>query len=190
MTANKATQEHVLQFAQSLRDWGHIFMLTVWLQSIMASAIAMKDVGYTRTETVINPDREYFKRRNRLMKEELSTIWKKFTSQFPNSVTREERLVADMIVFVRNQLAHCHISSGRQSALFLPKPGSQKLLDKLKSAGWIETPGDGGSDPEMLIMREGDRRWFEKNRAMITEFSENTILRVTRAHGIGDAAIC
>ena len=42
----------------------------------------------------------------------------------------------------------------------------------------------------MLIMREGDRRWFEKNRAMVTEFSENTILRVTRAHGIDDAAIC
>ena len=98
MTANKATQERALQFVQSLRDWGHIFMLTVWLQSIMASAIAMKDVEYTRTETAINPHREYFRRRNRLMKEELSTIWRKFTTQFPDSVTREERLVADMII--------------------------------------------------------------------------------------------
>ena len=165
-------------------------MLTVWLQSILASAIAMKNVGIRRRGTIINPDREYFETRNCLMKKELSFIWGTFKSEFPNSITSEEELVADMIILLRNQLARCFVSSGRGFSLFLPKPGSRKLLDKLKNAGWIETPPDGASDPEMLILREGDRRWFEKNRAMIISFSENTILRVTRANGIDDAAIC
>ena len=46
-------------------------MLTVWLQSIMASAIAMKNVGSSRMGTIINPDPEYFERRNCLMKKEM-----------------------------------------------------------------------------------------------------------------------
>ena len=95
-----------------------------------------------------------------------------------------------MIILIRNQLVHSFISTGRESALFLPKPSSQKLLDKLKNAGWIETPRDAASSPEMLILREGAGLWFKKNMAMITNFSENTILRVTRANGIDDAAIC
>ena len=95
-----------------------------------------------------------------------------------------------MIILIRNQLAHCFVSTGREFALLLPKQSSQILLDKLKNAGWIETPRDAASNPEMLILREGDRLWFEKNMAMITNLSENTILRVTRANGINDAAIC
>ena len=39
-------------------------------------------------------------------------------------------------------------------------------------------------------MYEGDKEWFAKNVAMITGFSENTILRITRAYGIDDATVC
>ena len=185
-----ATQGREQRFLQSLCDWGVIFMLTVWLQSIMAAAIARKNVGNSGIGTIINPDPEYLERRNCLMKKEMSSIWDTFKSEFSNSITREEELVADMIILIRNQLAHSFISTGREFALFLPKPSSQKLLDKLKNAGWIETPRDAASNPEMLILREGDRLWFEENIAMIMNFSENTILRVTRANGIDVAAIC
>ena len=146
-----ATQGREQRFNQSLRDWGHIFMLTVWLQSIMAAAIARKNIGSSRIGTIINPDPEYFERRNCLMKKEMSSIWDTFKSEFSNSITREEELVADMIILIRNQLVHSFISTGREFALFLPKPSSQKLLDKLKNAGWIETPRDAASSPEMLI---------------------------------------
>ena len=78
-----ATQERERRFVQSLRDWGHIFMLTVWLQSIMASAIARKNVGSSRIGTIINPGPEYLERRNCLMKKEMSSIWETFKSEFP-----------------------------------------------------------------------------------------------------------
>ena len=170
-----ADQVREQRFKQSLRDWGYVFMLAVWLQSIMASAIAKKTAST---------------RRNDLMKKEMAATWKEFKREFPGSVTMHEELAADMIIFIRNQLAHCFISSSRGFALFLPKPSSQRLPDKLKSAGWVETPDDGASAPEMLIMREGDTEWFDRNTAMILNFSENTILRLTRAHGIDDAVIC
>ena len=55
-------------------------MLTVWLQSIMVSAIAMQGVGTRRNGSIINPDGEYFKRGNRLLKKEMSSIWAEFTA--------------------------------------------------------------------------------------------------------------
>ena len=186
-----ATQGRGLQFNHSLRDWGYVFMLTVWLQSIMTSAIAMKDVGSTTVGTIVNPDPEYFETRNGLMKEDMSNIWRKFKCRFPRSViTTDEELTANMIILIRNQLAHCFISSGRKFALFLPKPPSQKLFAKLEESGWIDRPRDAAPDPVMLVIREGDKEWFDRNVAMITGFSENTILRITRAHGIRDATIC
>ena len=176
-----ADQVRAQGFVQSLRDWGYVFMLAVWLQSIMASAIAKKTAGTS--------GKEYLKRRNDLMKEEMATTWKKFMRELPGSITMQEELAADMIILVRNQLAHCFISSGREFALFLPKPSSLRLLDKLTSAGWVEPP-DGATNPEVLIMREGDTKWFNRNTAMILNFLEHTILRLTRVHGIDDSEIC
>ena len=158
-------------------------MLSVWLQSIMASAIARKS-------SVGGDGGEYLKARNHLMTEEMAAIWSGFKHQFPGELTEHEELTADMIILIRNQLAHCFVSSGTKLALFLPKASSRKLLDRLTSAGWIEIPRSGASDLGALVMREGDRRWFDRNTAMIVGFAENTILRLTRDHGIEDGAIC
>ena len=183
------SQDRHRKLVQSLRDWGYIFMLLVWQQSIMASAIAMKNVGSTRTASIINPDPEYFEKRNSLMKQHMSSVWTSFRREFPATFTRDEELAADFMILLRNQLAHCHISTGREFALYLPTRSSWQLIDRLKEAGWI-APTPNVSNPEMLVLREGDKRWFMQNQAMITDFSENTILRVTRAYSIDDAAIC
>ena len=186
-----ATQGRELQFYHSLSAWGHVFMRTVWLQSIMTSAIAMKDAESTRVGTIVNPDPEYFRMRNRLMKEGMQNIWSEFKCKFCNSViTTDEELTAITIILLRNQLAHYFISSGREFALFLPIQSSKKILGRLKEAGWVDRPRGAESDPEMLVMYEGDKEWFVKNVAMITGFSENTILRITRAYGIDDATVC
>ena len=180
---NMAEEVRAEGFLRSLRDWGLVFMLLVWLQSIMASAIARKSsVGGDRGE--------YIKARNHLMKKEMAAIWSGFKRQFPGEITEDEELMADMIILIRNQLAHCFVSSGTGLALFLPKASSRKLLERLTSAGWIEIPRSGASDIGALVMREGDRRWFERNTAMIEGFAENTVLRLTRDHGIEDGAIC
>ena len=172
------------QFLQSLADWGQVFMLTIWLQGIMTSAIAAKVTGGSPRSSGLSE--QHLKTRNDLMKKGLTSVWKEFVREFPGAISREENLTADMIILLRNQLAHCHISSGKKFALFLPTTGSQKLLDKLKREGWIETPAHGASTPEMTIMREGDRKWFASNTRMIQGFAENTVLRLTRAHGIDD----
>lgn len=165
-------------------------MLTVWLQSIMASAIAMKDVESTRVGTVVNPAPEYFRTRNRLMTEDMSSTWSKFQCTFPSDLTQVEEQTADMIILLRNQLAHCFISSGREFALFLPRRSSKNRLDRLLTAGRISRPRDAESDPMMTVIYEGDKEWFAENEAMITRFSENTILRITRTYGIDDATVC
>ena len=170
-------------FLQSLRDWGQVFMLSVWLQSIMASAIARKS-------SVGGDHGEYLRARNHLMTKEMAAIWTAFKGQFPGEITEHEELMADMIILIRNQLAHCFVSLGTGLALFLPKPSSRKLVDRLASAGWIEIPRSGASDLGALVMREGDRRWFERNTAMIVGFAENTVFRLTRDHGIEEGAIC
>ena len=167
-----ADQVREQRFKQSLQDWGYVFMLAVWMQSIMASAIAKKTAS-TELED--------------LFKNGMAATWKEFKCKFPGSITTEEERIADMIIFIRNQLAHGLILSRRERALFVPNKGSQSLLDTLKKAGWVETPADEASE---LIIREGDTGWFDRNTAMILNFSENTILRLTRLHGIDDSAIC
>ena len=185
--SSPALDECKRQFTNSLRDWGYVFMFTVWLQSIMTSAIAI--VASTKVGTKVISDPEYFRTRNDLMTQDLSKIWEKFKDSFPRStITTDEELIADMIILMRNQLAHSFISSGRKFALFLPT-SSQKLLDNLEEAGRIDTPPDAASDPVMLVIHEGDKEWFDKNVAMIDGFLANTILRITRAHDIDDATI-
>lgn len=175
--------EREQEFATSLQDWGLVFMLAVWLQSIMVSAIAKK-----RSDGC---ESEYLKNRDCLMEDErLTTIWKCFKREFPGEITKQEELTACMIILIRHQLAHCFVASSNQHALFLPRKSSKQLLCKLRCAGWIEPPDSGTYDPEMLIMREGDRGWFDRNREMILTFAENTILRLTRCYGIADGAIC
>ena len=184
------TQDRESQFNHSLREWGNIFMLTIWLQSIMTSAIAMKDVESTRVGTIVTPDPEYFRMRNSLMEEDMPKIWSEFKCKFSHSViTKDEELRADLIILLRNQLAHSSISIGRGFALFLPTRSSKKLLSRLKEAGWVDRPRGAESDPVMLALREGEKEWATKHAEMITGFMENTILRITRAHGIDDATV-
>ena len=176
-----AGQSRDQRFLQSLRDWGQVFMLTIWLQSIMTAAVTRKSTGRSKRVKVLS--NEYREKRHDLMKKGLACVWKEFVREFPGEISTQERRTADMIILIRNQLAHCHIVPGNEFALFLPT-GSQNLLDKLKSAGSIETPSHPTSNPEMLIMREGDKKWLDRNTEMILDFAENTILRLTRAHGI------
>ena len=163
-------------------------MLTAWLQSIMTSAITTKVTGKSKRVKVLS--KEYRETRDRLMKMTLAQVWEKFACEFPGETSAHEDLTADMIILIRNQLAHCHISPGNEFALFLPKPSSQRLLDKLKTVGWVETPIQGETDPEMLIMREDDKEWLDRNTKMILGFAENSILRITRAHGMDDFEMC
>lgn len=158
-------------------------MLAVWLQSIMAAAIAKKGSRDGNRA-------EYRKIRNDLMRKEMGAVWTGFRCEFSGAITEQEELVADMIILIRNQLAHCFISSGTQLALFLPNPRSQERVERLDSAGWTKVPDDAASDPAMLVLREGDGEWLDRNTSMILSFVENTVLRLTRDHGIEDAAIC
>ena len=150
----------------------------------MTAAITTKVTGGSQRDKVLSE--QYRKKRNDLMKQTLTHVWNEFVREFPGVISPEESLTADMIILLRNQLAHCHVSSGNEFALFLPASGSQKLLAKLKREGWIETPDHGASNPEMTIMREGDTEWLARNTKMIREFTENPVLRLTRAHGIDD----
>ena len=69
------------EFVQSLRDWGEVFMLTIWAQSIMCHAIAEKTAtgGVTAIE-----------RRDELMKKSISEHWKELQLTFPGPVSRKE----------------------------------------------------------------------------------------------------
>lgn len=136
-------------------------MLTIWLESIMVSVIATKVSGTSRRAKVLT--KEYKKTRHDLIKKGLECVWREFVRVFPGEVSTEENLMAEMIILIRNHLAHCHISSGREFALFIPT-SSQKILDRLKSAGWINIPDDAASDPETLIMREGESKLSEELR--------------------------
>lgn len=175
------------RFLQSLRDWGQVFMLTIWLQSIMTSAITTKITGRSRRVKVL--DKEYREKRNDLMKKGLPGIWKEFVREFPGKISTQESLTSDMIILIRNQLAHCHISTGNEFALFLPNSNSRSRLDKLKSEGRVEAPSHGASNPEILITGENDQQWLDCNTAMILDFAVNTVLRLTRAHGIDDLEV-
>ena len=175
------------RFIQSLRDWGQVFMLTIWLQSIMTSAITTKITG--RSRRVKELSKKYREKRNDLMKKGLPCIWKEFVREFPGEISTEESLTSDMIILIRNQLAHFHISTRNEFALFLPNSSSRSRLDKLKSEGWVEAPSHGASNPEILITRENDQQWLDRNTAMIIDFAENTVLRLTRVHGIDDLEV-
>ena len=158
-------------------------MLTIWVQSIMVSAIARKSSGSTRGT-------KFLKSRNDLMKKALATVWTRFKNEFPGEITKDEELAADMVILLRNQQAHCYISSGKELALFLVRGSSQRRIARLESAGWIEVPDNVSSDPAMTVLREGDKVWVDRNTSMILGFATNTVLRLAGQHGIKDVEVC
>ena len=159
-------------------------MHTVWLQSIMISAIAAKATGESKTVKVLS--KKYRALRYDLMRLSFSEVWDRFRSEFPGTLSKEEALTADMIVLIRNQIAHCYIMSGNERAFFLPTLSKDRLLS-LSKAGRVTTPSHDAS--EYLVMREGDEEWFRRNRAMILDFMENTVIRLTRTNGIDDSEV-
>ena len=103
------------QFIESLRDWGQVFMLIAWLQSIMINTIARKRAGAD--------ERRHVTERTELMEHDLANVWRTFKKDLPAEISEEEELAASMIILLRNQLAHCFIKSSGELALFLPKKG-------------------------------------------------------------------
>ena len=95
-------------------------MLTIWLQSIMTAAVATKSTGKSRRVKVLS--NEYREKQHDLMKQGLAHVWQDFVREFPGEISKQESHTVDMIILIRNQLAHCHISSGNEFALFLPRP--------------------------------------------------------------------
>ena len=176
-------------FDDALRDWGYVFMFAVWLQSIMACAIAMKRAGASDLAAPRGTrSREFCETRDGLLQMGMAGVWREFKAAF-GAVSPDEEHTAAMIILIRDQLAHCAVSSGTGYGLFAPKRSSRQRLESLKDAGWIEIPREGVATPEVTIVRAGDRKWHDTNIAMMQGFAENTLCRLTRAHGIDDGRI-
>lgn len=182
-------KERAFQFRKSLQRWGEIFMLINWLNSIMISAVAAAAAGGKTSSASGKTPEAYRQCRNGLMSRSVMDVWRIFTGEFGKGSEQEENEIS-MISLIRHQLAHPWISSGHEFALFRPAHTGTRLLDKLDNRGWIMRTEQDISDPPMLIVREQDEEWYDKNRELIFNFMEDRILKRTRERGIRDEQIC
>lgn len=185
------TPQRIAQFTRKMiEEPGYLFMLIGWQQSIMMTAIAGIGVRFTAAGTVDPRDEgDFLDALRNLMQGTLSTTWNRFKDAFPGSVTDDDQKTFEAICLLRDQIAHSHIRSGnsRGVALYLPKD-DDRIARFAETHDVSEHVDD--AVPRMLVWHDDDDHWFDSNRAMIVGFAENTILRITRAHGIEDSQIC
>lgn len=185
------TPQRIAQFTRKMiEEPGCLFMLICWQQSIMMTAIAGKDARFTAAGTVDPRDQEGFLNALReLMRGTLSTTWNGFQGAFPGSVTDDDQQTFEGICLLRDQIAHSHIRSGNSRGVALYLPSNDERIARFAETHEVAEHAD-DAVPRMLVWHDDDDHWFDSNRAMILGFAENTILRITRAHGIEDSQIC
>ena len=172
-----------------IEEPGYLFMLITWQQSIMMTAIAASDVRFTPDGALDPRDRENFLNTlHALMRSTLSHTWNRFKEAFPDAVTECDDHTFEAVRLLRDQIAHSHIRSGnsRGVALYLPNR-EDRIPAFAENHPVVEHEDD--AVPRMLVWHD-DEHWFDTNRALVLQFAEGTVLRITRAHGIPDSQIC
>ena len=185
------TPERITQFTRKMiEEPGYLFMLITWQQSIMMTAIAARGVRFTAEGALDPRDHENFLTALRvLMRGTLSITWNRFKDAFPDNVTECDERTFEAICLLRDQIAHSHIRSGNSRGVALYLPNRDDRIARFAEAHNVAEHED-DAVPRMLVWHDDDEHWFDTNRTLVLEFAENTILRITRAHGIQDTQIC
>lgn len=142
---------------------GEFFMLCLWLQGQMTDLIILESNPEYRKPFVSSPEkipREMALIRADYWQKDFSSIKKEFETVFGDLVSEAAREDLVAIGALRNAIAHCHVSVGRDYLLYRPSRG-EKQENEIIAALKLK-PARSQSEPILLkISLYDDKRYFK-----------------------------
>ena len=154
---------------KNLTRAGHFFMSSLWIQGQMVDLIILSKHPRIRKRFI-----ERKKRVPTIMSKERMIYWQKdfaevskeFVSIFNDLLTDDARKDIDTIYYLRNAIAHSHISFALDYLLYRPKGARKKVRDIIRSLGVTKRPS--AASPIVFKLSFGDDAKYEKTFEVVT----------------------
>lgn len=178
-------ERHNTKALKNLLNAGNVFMFTAWIQSQMADLIILNKnknliSSFVSSPKVI-PD-DYHKIRVQYWEKQFGEIKKEFCHEFSDILTEADLDNIDKVYYIRNMLAHAHVSIARDYMLYRPSGGDRKeknLLDALE----INKSEDSAS-PMVIKIDLTNEQIFKRTSDYIGYVDQKTLEKVSRHIGI------
>jgi predicted RNase H-like HicB family nuclease len=140
---------------------GELFMHSMWIQSQMVDLLILKKHPAIHSEFIDNPvtiPNVLFLNRAEYWKKDFNHIRKELIAEFTVDPKHKEDLEA--LYHLRNAIAHCHVSMGRDYFLYRPKGDSkeQSMIAALK----LERKTNEANPSILKLAFDNDDHYYER----------------------------
>ncbi|HFR0011303.1 TPA: hypothetical protein ACHTW7_004495 [Escherichia coli] len=170
---------------QNLLNAGNVFMFTTWIQSQMADLVILNKNKHLISSFISSPKRipdDYHKIRVQYWEKQFGEIKSEFCREFSDILTKSDLDYIDKVYYIRNMLAHAHVSIARDYMLYRPSGGDKKE-EKLLSALEINKPKE-SSSPIVIKIDLENAAIFERTSDYISHVDQKVLEKVSKHIGI------
>jgi hypothetical protein len=169
---------------------GEFFIYTLWIQSQMADLIILKKNPDIVDDFISNPSRipqVMFDERVQYWEKQFFQVKEEFETIFSGIISDDDRKDLAAIYYLRNAIAHSHVSLGRDYFLYRPARGEAQEQDIKSTLGLSPKPDQ--ADPMILKMSfyDDDKYFFDFNR--IKRLDESCFKVIAESIGIPHSRI-
>jgi hypothetical protein len=161
---------------------GEFFIYCLWIQGQMADLIIFKKYPGLIEPFVSSPNRipaEMVDLRSQYWEKGFVRIKEEFEQLFFNQIGDKHKNDLGAIYYLRNAIAHSHVSIGRDYFLYRPGRGEEHQA-KIVSALELE-PVENPSAPQMMTMRFFDDQRYLKDFNRIKRLDEECFSEIARS---------
>ncbi len=160
-------------------------MFTAWIQGQMSDLIIFKKNPQLIPNFINNlktVPKEFHEIRICYWEKQFGSVKTEFKEAFSDLLTNEEKNDVEEIYYLRNMIAHAHVSVGREYMLYRPSGGlkrEQQLIDDLRLQ-----PIEDQFDPVILKIELWRNERFAYTSNLIERFDQKTLKRISDSLGI------
>ena len=174
----------MLEPEENMVNAGILFMFSAWLQSQMVDLIIAANHPELIEDFVASPERvpqPFSKLRASYWEKDFGHVKSEFLTVFSSSLTSEEAEDIEHIYYLRNMIAHAHVSIGRKYMLYRPSGDrkEQAIIEALKPK-----PVEGRSNPLMFKLEFWRNEKFVPLSDLMERTDQQCFSRLARQVGI------
>jgi len=173
---------HNMTALENILNAGNVFMFTAWIQGQMADLVILKRNPHLIEGFVSSPKtipNEYHKIRVKYWEKQFGEVKKEFTELYSEILTDSDLDYIDKVYYIRNMLAHVHVSIARDYMLYRPS-GSDKKEEKLLNALGINK-SENSSSPTVILVDLANKQIFQRTSDYIAHIDQ-IILKKASSH--------